>query len=234
MEGHHNREEVKNHECGNNGGDTCSSDATCNMPTCDLCEGNKSQISNDKLLSGGDDEVKISHETKSAANSEGNDQEQQENVEIISNKPEDGRLKDRQRSRSLKDEFLNSGSGTAKNLEKRRRRRSTIRMTAKQTHEIQCSTSIISPKDSAHTNGYLSCDDELLTDLNSPKKNSISRVNIFVVARAVHRVGSGGEMVKAENPPCAQCVTVPSTASQIQHEILNSGMAFSSGKLDFV
>ena len=105
-------------------------------------------------------------------------------------------------------------------------------MTSRQTQEVQCSTSIISPKDNStsNSNGYVSCDDELLTDSDSPKKNYISRVNIFVVARAVHRVGSGGEMVKAENPPCAQCVTVPGNASQIHHEVLNSGMAFSSGK----
>ena len=122
-----------------------------------------------------------------------------------------------------------------KRAEKRRRRRSTIRMTAKQTQEIHHSTSFTSPKDSNTTSdttvtGYVSCDDELLVKSDSPKKHYISRVNIFVVARAVHRVGSAGEMVKAEDPPCAQCVTIPSSAALIQPEILNSGLAFSSGK----
>ena len=176
--------------------------------------------------------TKRSHLRHSAVRKIGNSVKRQNQFRV---KKKNFTATDYKRSISLKDESLASEGESMKRAEKRRRRRSTIRMTAKQTQEIHHSTSFTSPKGSNTTSdttvtGYVSCDDELLMKSDSPKKHYISRVNIFVVARAVHRVGSAGEMVKAEDPPCAQCVTIPSSAALIQPEIFNSGLAFSSGK----
>ena len=240
MEGHDNWEDVKNRECG-----SCDdTNASINIfagreasVSSDICEGNKSPLSRDNLPSR-DDMVKITHQAKpSQTFSCEEDRKQCEASKSISSENKNVTATDYKRSISLKDESLASEGESMKRAEKRRRRRSTIRMTAKQTQEIHHSTSFTSPKDSNTTSdttasgtGYVSCDDELLMKSDSPRKHYISRVNIFVVARAVHRVGSAGEMVKAEDPPCAQCVTIPSSAALIQPEILNSGLAFSSGK----
>ena len=235
MEGHDKWEEVRNHEC-KSYDDT---DTTINIfTTCDAtdsCEGKKSPFSRDNLPSG-DDMVKITDKTNppQIVGCE-EDGKRCETSKLISSENKNVTATDYESSISLKDESLASEGEGMKRAEKRRRRRSTIRMTAKQTQEIYHSSSITSTNGSStNDNGYVSCDDELLMKSDSPKKHYISRVNIFVVARAVHRVGSAGEMVKAEDPPCAQCVTIPSSAALIQPEILNSGLAFSSGKRHFI
>ena len=238
MEGHDNWEDVKNRECGSCDDTNTSINIFAAREagvSSDICEGNKSQLSRDNLPSG-DHMVKITHQAKpSQTFSCEEDRKQCEASKSISSENKNVTATDYKRSISLKDESLASEGESMKRAEKRRRRRSTIRMTAKQTQEIHHSTSFTSPKGSNTTSdttvtGYVSCDDELLMKSDSPKKHYISRVNIFVVARAVHRVGSAGEMVKAEDPPCAQCVTIPSSAALIQPEIFNSGLAFSSGK----
>ena len=235
MEGHDNWEDVKNRECGSCDDTNTSINifaAREASVSSDICEGNKSSLSRDNLPSG-DHMVKITHQAKpSQTFSCEEDRKQCEASKLISSENKNVTVTDYRRSISLKDESFASESESMKRAEKRRRRRSTIRMTAKQTQEIHHSTSFTSPKDNttSDTTGYVSCDDELLMKSDSPKRHYISRVNIFVVARAVHHVGSTGEMVKAEDPPCAQCVTIPSSAALIQPEILNSGLAFSSGK----
>ena len=234
MEGHDNWEEVKNPECGSCHDTNTSINIFAASEASDICQGNKSPLSSDNLVSG-DDIVQITHQAKPPQTvSCEEDRKQCQVSKSISSENKNVTATDCKRSISLKDESLASEGESMKRAEKRRRRRSTIRMTAKQTQEIHHSTSFTSPKDSTTSDttatGYVSCDDELLMKSDSPKKHYISRVNIFVVARAVHRVGSAGEMVKAEDPPCAQCVTIPSSAALIQPEILNSGLAFSSGK----
>ena len=233
MEGHDNWEDVKNRECVScDDTNTSINIFAAREASSDICEGVKSPLSNDNLASE-DDMVNITHQAKPPQTvSCEEDGKQCEASKSISSENKNVTATDCKRSISLKDESLASEGESMKRAEKRRRRRSTIRMTAKQTQEIHHSTSFTSPKDSntSDTTGYVSCDDELLMKSDSPRKHYISRVNIFVVARAVHRVGSAGETVKAEDPPCAQCVTIPSSAALIQPEILNCGLAFSSGK----
>ena len=233
MEGHDNLEEVRNHECQG----STDTNTSLNISTGDLLN-TKSQLSCDNLPLRGDmGELPLKPEPPEIVSCE-DDKDQHEMSKLISIENKTVLMSDNQMGSSpLKDEGLPSegeATGTLKTTaEKRRRRRSTIKMTAKQTQEIHHSTSIVSPKnDNANdTSGYFSCDDELLTKRDgSLRKRPISRVNIFVVARAVHRVGSTGEMVKAEDPPCARCVTIPSSAALIQPDLLNSGVAFSSGK----
>ena len=149
----------------------------------------------------------------------------------------------RGRSRALRSASSDGNMSSTRDIsDKRRRRRSTIRMTAKQTREVHRSTSydVITSRarsksaaDASRPRVTSSQDDGALPHVTAtpePMKRRVSCVNIFVVARAVHRVGTGGEMVKAEDPPCAQFVPVPHDATQIQDEVLRSGIAFSSGE----
>ncbi len=117
-----------------------------------------------------------------------------------------------------------------KSKEKRWRRRSTITMTASSTHEIQNSISFIE-KTLPYKAKSASADELSTKDKTETKKKLISRINIFVVARAVHRVGSGGDMIRADDPPNCKAVSTPTSASGIEHDVLQSGIAILSGKL---
>lgn len=121
---------------------------------------------------------------------------------------------------------------TDRNKEKRYRRKSTITMTASSTHEIQNSISFVEKTlpDKAKS---ASADELSTTDKKETKKRLISRINIFVVARAVHRVGSAGDMIRADDPPNCKAVSVPTSASGIEQDVLQSGIAILSGKLIF-
>ena len=63
------------------------------------------------------------------------------------------------------------------------------------------------------------------------KKNCVSKVYIFVEARAVHRVAEDGSLVRADAPPpCDEKLDLPLSVTGIATDVLNSGIAIYPGK----
>ena len=65
---------------------------------------------------------------------------------------------------------------------------------------------------------------------NATNKKTLSRVYIFVEARAIHRVSPDGSLIKEEPPPCTIKIDVPVVIDDVNQTILQSGVAVQPGQ----